>query len=75
MTQPKEPMSYDPSAKQKGAGKTSRIPIKVVPVTEVLRKPDWIRVRAASHNTRFFEIKKPRARTSASASARARRPS
>ncbi|MBW6494338.1 MAG: lipoyl synthase [Burkholderiaceae bacterium] len=58
MTQPKEPMSYDPSAKQKGAGKTSRIPIKVVPVTEALRKPDWIRVRAASHNTRFFEIKK-----------------
>src|SRR3990172_6178982 len=58
MTLPKDPMPYDPSAKQKGAGKTSRIPIKVVPVTEVLRKPDWIRVRAASHNTRFFEIKK-----------------
>ncbi|MBN9426967.1 MAG: lipoyl synthase [Burkholderiales bacterium] len=49
--------AYDPSTKQKGAGKTSRIPIKVVPITEVLKKPDWIRVRAGSHNTRFYEIK------------------
>ncbi|MGD9943302.1 MAG: lipoyl synthase [Burkholderiaceae bacterium] len=47
----------DPTIKQKGAGKTSRIPIKVVPVTEVLKKPDWIRVRAGSHNSRFYEIK------------------
>ena len=58
MNHPKDPAPYDPSAKQKGAGKTSRIPVKVVPATEVLRKPEWIRVRAASHNTRFFEIKK-----------------
>ncbi len=58
MTQSKDHVPYDPSAKHKGAGKTSRIPIKVIPATEVLRKPDWIRVRAASHNTRFFEIKK-----------------
>jgi len=42
--------------KQKGAAKTSRIPIKVVARTP-LRKPDWIRVRAASGNTRFYEIK------------------
>ena len=58
MNHPKDQAPYDPSAKQKGAGKTSRIPVKVVPATEVLRKPEWIRVRAASHNTRFFEIKK-----------------
>ncbi len=57
MNEAKDPVPYDPNAKHKGAGKTSRIPIKVVPATEVLRKPDWIRVRAASHNTRFFEIK------------------
>ena len=57
MNEAKDPSSYDANVKQKGAGKTSRIPIKVVPATEVLRKPDWIRVRAASHNTRFFEIK------------------
>ena len=48
---------YDPSAKQKGAGKTARIPIKVVPVEEVLRKPDWIRVKAAAPGSRFHEIK------------------
>ena len=34
----------------------SRIPIKVVP-GETLKKPDWIRVRAGSPNTRFYEIK------------------
>ncbi len=41
--------------KEKGAAKTARIPIKVVAV-EPLRKPAWIRVRAAS-SPRFFEIK------------------
>ena len=49
--------AYDPSAKHKGAGKTSRIPIKVVPASEVLRKPPWIRVRAATSTSRFTEIK------------------
>ena len=48
---------YDPSAKQKAQAKTSRIPIKVVPAEEVLRKPPWIRVRAGSNNSRFHEIK------------------
>ena len=47
---------YDPSQKQKGAGKTARIPIKIVPA-EKLAKPDWIRVKAASPTTRFYEIK------------------
>ena len=55
MTSPTTP--YDPTAKQKAAAKTSRIPIKVVPAGEVLKKPAWIRVRAGSHNTRFYEIK------------------
>jgi lipoic acid synthetase len=41
--------------KHKGEAKTARIPIKVVPV-ERLRKPEWIRVRAAS-SPRFAEIK------------------
>jgi lipoic acid synthetase len=49
---------YDPTAKHKGAGKIARIPIKVVPAAEVLRKPDWIRVRAASPGSRFHEIKR-----------------
>ena len=48
---------YDPSAKQKAAAKTARIPIKVVPAAEVLPKPSWIRVRAASVGSRFHEIK------------------
>jgi lipoic acid synthetase len=48
--------TYDPTAKQKAQAKTSRIPIKVVP-HETLRKPEWIRVKAGSPNTRFYEIK------------------
>ena len=48
--------AYNPADKQKGAGKTSRIPIKIIPA-EKLPKPDWIRVKAASPSTRFYEIK------------------
>jgi lipoyl synthase len=48
--------TYDPSAKQKAAAKLSRIPVKVQ-AAEVLKKPDWIRVRAGSPTTRFYEIK------------------
>jgi lipoic acid synthetase len=42
--------------KQKSAAKTARIPVKIVP-QEKLAKPDWIRVRAPSANSRFAEIK------------------
>src|SRR6266705_2691942 len=42
--------------KKKGEAKT-RIPIRVVPY-EKLAKPEWIRVRAASANSRFHEIKR-----------------
>ena len=48
--------SYDATAKQKTQAKTALIPIKIVPA-EVLKKPDWIRVRAGSPTTRFYEIK------------------
>ena len=51
------PPAYDPSAKQKSASKVSRIPIKVEHTGEVLKKPDWIRVKAGSPNSRFYEIK------------------
>ena len=47
---------YDASAKQKSQAKTARIPIKVV-AAEALKKPDWIRVKAGSPSTRFYEIK------------------
>jgi lipoic acid synthetase len=48
--------NYNASAKQKAAAKTARIPIKIVPA-EKLKKPDWIRVKAGSPSTRFYEIK------------------
>ena len=44
------------STKEKAQAKTARIPIKVVPA-EVLKKPEWIRVKAGSPTTRFYEIK------------------
>ncbi len=48
--------AYDASAKQKAQAKTARIPIKIV-AAEVLKKPEWIRVKAASAGSRFYEIK------------------
>ncbi|HJQ62760.1 MAG TPA: lipoyl synthase [Burkholderiales bacterium] len=42
--------------KQKGAAKTARIPVKIVPA-ERLKKPDWIRVRMGN-SARFHEIKR-----------------
>ena len=48
--------NYNASAKQKAAAKLSRIPIKVQ-AGEILKKPDWIRVKAGSPSTRFYEIK------------------
>ncbi|MEO8543957.1 MAG: lipoyl synthase [Burkholderiaceae bacterium] len=48
--------NYDASVKQKAGAKLSRIPVKVVP-GEILKKPPWIRVRAGSPTTRFYEIK------------------
>ena len=52
-----ETTNYDASKKQKAFEKVSRIPEKVVHA-EVLKKPEWIRVKAASGNSRFNEIKK-----------------
>src|SRR3954451_1118704 len=50
------PEDYNPLAKQKAAAKLSRIAVKVVQ-GEVLKKPEWIRVKAGSPTTRFYEIK------------------
>jgi lipoyl synthase len=59
MSSTTSPPAYDPAAKQKAQAKTSRIPIKVVAVdaADVLKKPSWIRVKAGSPSTRFYEIK------------------
>ncbi|MCM5678529.1 lipoyl synthase [Schlegelella sp. S2-27] len=54
--QAQDAADYDATAKQKAQAKTARIPIKVVPA-EQLKKPDWIRVKAGSPTTRFYEIK------------------
>ena len=49
--------AYDASAKQKAGAKLSRIPVKVQNSGPALKKPDWIRVKAGSSSTRFYEIK------------------
>ncbi len=51
--------AYNALDKQKGANKTARIPIKIVPIADAerLKKPDWIRVKAATASSRFYEIK------------------
>ncbi|HZZ93513.1 MAG TPA: lipoyl synthase [Usitatibacter sp.] len=46
----------DVKSRAKGALKTDRIPIRIVPA-ETLRKPDWIRVRAGG-GERFTELKR-----------------
>jgi lipoic acid synthetase len=48
--------TYQATAKQKAAAKLSRIPVKVEP-GEILKKPEWIRVKAGSASSRFYEIK------------------
>ena len=57
INKPNTASHYDPTRKQKSAEKTARIPIKIVPLEQVLKKPDWIRVKAASDHSRFAEIK------------------
>lgn len=44
--------------KERGELKTARIPIKVIPVDQPLRKPAWIRVKAGNEIGRFGEIKR-----------------
>ena len=56
MDQPAPAASNLAGVKHKGDAKTARIPIKIV-AAETLKKPPWIRVRAAS-SPRFTEIKK-----------------
>jgi lipoyl synthase len=48
--------TYEATAKQKAAAKLSRIPVKVEQA-EILKKPEWIRVKAGSASSRFYEIK------------------
>jgi lipoic acid synthetase len=61
MSNPVTPVAPDPAAKKKGEAKTApvfkKFAIKPLPAGEALKKPDWIRVRAGSPATRYYEIK------------------
>jgi lipoic acid synthetase len=58
----KAPSRDNPDTHQRGADKVSRIPVKVEPTTEILRKPSWIRARAPSGKgvTRIKQILRDR---------------
>ncbi|MRR52348.1 MAG: lipoyl synthase, partial [Rhodocyclaceae bacterium] len=43
------------TVKQKGEAKTARIPIKIIPRTEVLKKPEWIRGKVGNLAGRFSD--------------------
>jgi lipoic acid synthetase len=51
----------EPAPKKKGEAKTApvfkKFSIQPVPAAAALRKPEWIRVKAGSPSTRFYEIK------------------
>ncbi|MDY0250758.1 MAG: lipoyl synthase [Pseudomonas sp.] len=40
-----KPAKVEMGVKLRGAEKLARIPVKIIPTTDMLRKPDWIRVR------------------------------
>ena len=52
----KDVLDNGQGVKHKGASKTARIPIKIVPLEEKLKKPDWIRAKIPT-GKKFFEIK------------------
>jgi len=57
MSECSKPAGKEQGVKLKGEAKTARIPIKIVPLEQKLKKPEWIRVQAPSLNGRFYEIK------------------
>ena len=50
-------MSHNEHAKQTGKEKTARNPIKIVPLLQRLRKPEWIRVKTGS-GTGYNDVKR-----------------
>jgi len=47
----------DIASKQTGAAKTARNPIKIIPLQERLRKPEWIRVKSGSGQN-YHDVKR-----------------
>ena len=58
MSEQVKPAAKIAGVKERGELKTARIPIKVIPVDQPLRKPAWIRVKAGNEVGRFGEIKR-----------------
>ena len=58
MNEQQKPATKIAGVKERGELKTARIPIKVIPADQPLRKPAWIRVRAGNEVGRFGEIKR-----------------
>ena len=58
MSEQQKPAAKIAGVKERGELKTARIPIKVIPVDQPLRKPAWIRVKAGNEVGRFGEIKR-----------------
>ena len=55
-TETTNPLDNRQGVKHTGASKTARIPIKVVPLEQKLKKPEWIRAKLPNPK-KFFEIK------------------
>ena len=50
---PKRTRRLQTGEKLRSADKVERIPVKVIPTTEIVRKPEWMRIRlSASKSTR-----------------------
>ena len=58
MNEQQKPATKIAGVKERGELKTARIPIKVIPADQPLRKPAWIRVKAGNEVGRFGEIKR-----------------
>ena len=58
MNEQQKPATKIAGVKERGELKTARIPIKVIPADQPLRKPAWIRVKAGNEVGRLGEIKR-----------------
>ena len=53
---PKRSKRLQAGEKLRSADKVERIPVKVIPTEQVLRKPEWMRIRVSS-SPRVQEVK------------------
>ena len=67
-----KPAKVEMGVKLRGAEKLARIPVKIIPTIDVLRKPDWIRVRVPV-SPKVENINRPCVSTSCTVFAKKRR--